>query len=292
MLIDMKRFAIYTAIVGNYDGIQQPIITDDRFDYILFSNDAKETSVGVWQVRPINYDNDDKIKIARWVKTHPEQLLEAYEFSVWMDANIQIKTDYIYKRTVELFDKKDLISTVIHPIRNCIYKEMFVVYDLGLETENTLLNWAKVLHRNEYPHNNGLHETNIMYRIHSQSVVEKLDGFWWRCIDKYSRRDQLSFNYVLWKLNINCCSMLPNGQSAFNSDDFNYISHTNSKRKFFDRNTDFSLLRRYYLDLPEKKSEIENVYYKIFNLRFPKFWAWVYGLYYRIKFHVERRCTR
>ncbi len=49
-----------------------------------------------------------------------------------------------------------------------------------------------------------------------------------------------------------------------------------------------SLLRRYYLDLPEKKSEIENVYYKIFNLRFPKFGAWVYGLYYRIKFHIER----
>lgn len=288
----MKKYVIYTAIVGNYDGIQQPIVTDDRFDYILFSNDAKETSVGVWQVRPINYENDDKIKIARWVKTHPEQLLEGYEFSVWMDANIQIKTDYIYKRAFELFDKRVLISTVIHPIRNCIYKEMFVVYDFGLETENTLLNWAKVLRRNHYPHNNGLHETNIMYRIHSQSVVEKLDGFWWRCIDKYSRRDQLSFNYALWKLNVNCGSLLPNGQSAFNSNDFNYISHTNSKRKFFDRNTDFSLLRRYYLDLPKKKSEIESVYYKIFGMPFPKFWAFVYGQLYRLKFHWNRIKTK
>ncbi len=287
----MKRFVIYTAIVGNYDGIQQPIITDDRFDYILFSNDIEDTNVGIWQVRQFNYENKDRIKIARWVKTHPEQLLEGYEFSVWMDANIQIKTDYIYRRTIDLFDEKEVISTVVHLERNCIYKEMFTVYDYGFETENTLLNWAKVLRRNRYPYNNGLNETGILYRCHC-FIIKELDELWWWCVDKYSRRDQLSFNYILWKLNIKCGSLLPDGQNAINSDDFNYISHANSKRKFLDRDTDFSLLRRYYLDLPEKKSEIEKVYYKIFTMRFPKFWAWVYGQYYRIKFHVERRCTR
>ena len=82
--------------------------------------------------------------------------------------------------------------------------------------------------------------------------------------------------------------MWPIGESALKSGHFNYIGHTNSRRKYFDRGTDFSLLRRYYLDLPDKKAEIESVYYKIFQKRFPKLWAWIYGQYYRLKFHYNR----
>lgn len=285
----MKKCVIYTAIVGNYDEILQPQVVDDRFDYILFSNDINETCLGVWQVRKIEYDNKDKIKIARWVKTHPEQLLEGYEFSVWMDANIQIKTDYVYNRAIELYDKNELISTVEHTERNCIYKEMFAVFDFCLETEETILNWSKVLQKNHYPFNNGLNETNVLYRIHNEKHIVNLDEFWWSCIEKYSRRDQLSFNFVLWKLNIVCVPFLPHGDRAYTSREFNYISHTNCGKKYNDRNTDLSLLRSYYLDLPDKKGEIENIYYKIFSNRFPKLYAWIYGQYYRFKFHYSRK---
>ena len=61
----MNKYAIYTAIVGNYDEIFQPEIVDSRFDYILFSTDIELQRIGVWQVRKINYTNDDKIKIKK-----------------------------------------------------------------------------------------------------------------------------------------------------------------------------------------------------------------------------------
>ncbi|MBO7433902.1 MAG: DUF616 domain-containing protein [Salinivirgaceae bacterium] len=285
----MNKFAIYTAIVGDYDEIPQPLIVDDRFDYILFSNDIKKTKVGAWQIRNIVYENADRIKIARWVKTHPTELLPEYVFSVWIDANIQIKTDYIYYKVMDLFDTSIHISTVVHPQRDCIYNEMFTVYDSYLETESTLFDWAKILRRNRYPKKNGLNETNILYRNHSTDIIKRFNNLWWSYIEKYSRRDQLSFNFALWQLNISCEPILPVGESAFKSEHFNYIGHTNAKRKYFDRTKDFSLLRRYYLDLPNKKKEIENVYYKIFGMRFPKFWAWVFGQYYRLKFHIQRK---
>lgn len=285
----MKHYVIYTAIVGNYDEIPQPLVVDDRFDYILFSNDIKESRVGVWQVRTIDYENSDRIKIARYVKTHPDFLLDGYEFSIWVDANIQIKTDYIYQRSLALYDNGGIISAVVHPERDCIYKEIFAVFDFGYETEKTLLDWATILRIDHYPQNNGLNETGIMYRKHYNSIVKNIDDLWWFCIERYSRRDQLSFNYVLWKLNVSCIALLPQGQSAHNSEHFKYISHANWQGKLYDRRTDFSLLRRYYLDLPDKKAEIENVYYKIFQKQFPKLWAWIYGQYYRLKFHIERK---
>ena len=36
----MKKFAVYTASIGGYDEIHQPLAVDDRFDYIFFSNNV------------------------------------------------------------------------------------------------------------------------------------------------------------------------------------------------------------------------------------------------------------
>lgn len=43
----MKKFVIYSVLVGNYDDVLQPAVIDDRFDYILFSNDINENNMGV-----------------------------------------------------------------------------------------------------------------------------------------------------------------------------------------------------------------------------------------------------
>lgn len=43
----MNKFVIYTAIIGNYDEILQPQVIDDRFDYVLFSNEIEKMSDGL-----------------------------------------------------------------------------------------------------------------------------------------------------------------------------------------------------------------------------------------------------
>ena len=91
----MNKFAIYTACIGGYDNILQPKVIDERFDYFLFTNDVKEESVGVWQVRKVAYSNPDMTRIARYVKTHPEELLPEYEATLWLDSSLQIISQYI-----------------------------------------------------------------------------------------------------------------------------------------------------------------------------------------------------
>ena len=49
----MNRSAIYTSVVGSYDDIRQPLIIDERFDYVLFTDNVTVDRIGVWQVRPI-----------------------------------------------------------------------------------------------------------------------------------------------------------------------------------------------------------------------------------------------
>lgn len=281
----MKKYAIYTAVVGNYDEILQPKVIDDRFDYILFSNDMKETNIGVWQVRPINYTNKVQTKIARWVKTHPEELLPEYDFSVWMDANIRINTPYTYVKSVDLYSSGVEIASVKHPIRNDIYSESGTVLGYCLEREDVVFDWLNVIHKSGYPENSGLNETNLLYRKHS-SKIREMDQLWWNCIERYSRRDQLSFNYVLWKLGIECCDFLPEFINVANSNDYEYIIHSKNKTRLVEN-------KSHIVRCNEGSPWIAARYYTIIaKSKCPNVARFFINIYVKIKYELKRVCPK
>lgn len=284
-----KKYAIYTAMVGGYDEIMQPVVVDDRFDYILFSNDIKEDRVGVWQVRPIAYTNPDNTRICRYVKTHPEELLPDYEFSIWMDSNIQIITPFVYERSIDLYLSRVLVSTIFHVDRQCIYDEAFEVLLFRVESEKIILNWCHRLVREKYPKNNGLGETGLMFRIHSISEVHMFDELWWKCIDKYSKRDQLSFDYVMWKLGMNYEYFFPKLMTVLNSPYVRYHHHANESKKFLLNTILEPWLVRYYRKVPTSYEEIKKVYYCIYQMPFSSMWSHLLGQIYRAKYFVKRQ---
>ena len=54
-----------------------------------------------------------------------------------------------------------------------------------------------------FPSNFGLVETNIIYRKHNEPYCIKLMYLWANELISRSHRDQLSFNYALWKIGDN-----------------------------------------------------------------------------------------
>lgn len=288
-----RKFVIYTAVVGHYDEIKQPQVVDERFDYILFSNDIKEKCIGVWQIRSIPYFNPIQTKIARWVKTHPEELLPEYEASLWIDANIQIISGDFYDRVRSLYTEKTLISTVTHPKLNCVYQEMLVMICARYEKESVVIDWGKILRKENYPKNNGLVETGLLYRCHSNNIVIDFDRLWWACINEYSRRDQLSFNYALWKKNISYVPFFKKGINVRNSSMVMYEEvHANESKKWVNWNSWEAWLGRAVLHQHSRENEIADLYYDIYGKPFPHFLAFGYGQYYRAKDIINRLLSR
>lgn len=286
MNMQSKKYAIYTAMVGGYDEIMQPMVVDDRFDYILFSNDIKEDRVGVWQVRPIAYNNPDNTRICRYVKTHPEELLPGYDASVWMDASMQICTSFVYERAIKLSQSNIPISSMWHPVRKCIYEEAFAVVHGMVEHESVVVRWCHKLRKENYPQHNGLCETGFLYRKHT-NLVKRFNNFWWTCIEKYSRRDQLSFNYVLWKLGIPCHYMFGEGVSARNIEHMRLVMHQNISHNHCPLGKNEAWLMRYCWKQKDNTKEIEELYYKLYQYPFPRITFFLAGQWYRLKFLSE-----
>ena len=277
----MKRFVIYSAIVGVYDEILQPSVVDDRFDYVLFSDCLPEGKQGEWRVRRINYTNPIKAKMARYVKTHPETLLPEYEASLWLDANIRITGKDIYDRFVELFEKATLIASVKHLAYDCVYNEMFAVLDFRYESEEMVVKWGHELRKLGYPRHAGLFETGLMYRRHSNPEIKGLDAIWWNYIDTYSKRDQLSFTVALREEHLSCEYFLPEGKTVRDSEGLEFVKHKNETSKF-DPNENPAWLMHHYYKHHKDKEKVLNLYYWIYGRRWPMFWARAIGHYYRI----------
>lgn len=229
----MKNFVIYTVLVGGYDAVLQPKLIDDRFDYILFTNDTKAQSIGVWSIRPITevVINDSK-RLSRYPKTHPETLLKEYEASLYIDANIQICDQWVYDRFVELYDKKVEYAGIklVLTGRDCIYEHTFDMCQTLVEHDYVAIKQCHELYKRGFPQHFGLNENNIIFRIHTERM-KNADEEWWDWILKYSCRDQFSYMYCLWKHGVEINFFLPPGEDARNGNHFTLISHNKDINK-------------------------------------------------------------
>ena len=43
----MNKGVIYTSLVGSYDNVRQPLVIDERFDYLLFTDNVTTDMIGV-----------------------------------------------------------------------------------------------------------------------------------------------------------------------------------------------------------------------------------------------------
>lgn len=289
----MNRFAIYTACIGNYDEILQPIVVDDRFDYYLFTDDVRASHKGVWQVRKVEYRNADMTRIARYVKTHPEELLYDYSATLWIDSNIQIQSGWIYDRCIELFQKGVQFASIQHPVRDCAYDEAFKILEIGLDRERVVIRWCHKLRKEHYPTHCGLYETNVLFRINDVQT-KTLDAFWWKQIDDFSRRDQLSIGYVLWKSKVIEELFLPSNENTRNSDLIKRWEHTELEQVEGRRKVSLSRgeLNRIKcrIKMPEKKERHKAFHYWLYQ--FPVWMEYVFLFFWEIGVGVEFRLRK
>ena len=201
---NQKKYVIYTAIIGHYDELKNLTYYDhNKYDYVCFTDSLEiiNSQNKDWIVFDIslikNILNVDNVKTARYFKTHPHLFFENYEKSIWIDGNIDIIKNI--DDHVNLLNDDNYILCYDHPCRNCIYQEIDACNYFKKDTIENLNNVKNFLINENYPKNNELIQSNILVRNHNNNECIFLMEKWWEMIKNYSKRDQLSFNYIFWK---------------------------------------------------------------------------------------------
>lgn len=222
----MKKKVIYTCLSGSYDKLLQPAVVYEGYDYICFSNDILVKQVGVWEVRKFPYTCEDKMRESRYVKLMPHKVLQDYLYSIYVDANLQIVGKELKERIDELITSNSKMCSVLHPERNCLYKEARECVRLGRDTYWNIRRQIRFLKSEGFPENYGLYENNLIFRKHNDERVIKISEDWWKQFCTFSRRDQLCLCYVFWKNQFKPDLFLPEGVSTHNYSAIKRLSHS------------------------------------------------------------------
>lgn len=228
--MERNRYCIYTVLVGdNYDLLKDPLKVNREFDYICFVGKGSHLinrSGSVWNMVEIPISFNDNVRDSRYPKILPhETLISRYDFSLYIDANVQIADDFVYNRFFELVENNVTISFIKHPWRDCVYQEAYVCIAAQKAPWIGIIRQVFFLKRKKVPKHGGLYEANVIFRKHNESDIVRMCDLWWNTFVNYSKRDQLSLAYALMDFRTPIQLFLPQGYSTHNHFAFNFTLH-------------------------------------------------------------------
>jgi len=247
---------IYTAIIGKYDKLKEPKVVSEGFDYVCFTDDVTLKSPK-WKIVPVtNPQGLDNTRLARKIKILYNSVLKEYDLSIWIDGCVLINCDLNIFLDVNYHGEDIVLLT--HPNRSCAYEEAKACITLHTDDPEIINKQMEGYKSEGYPEGNGLAASGLMIRNHRSKKIDEFMNSWWNEVNLKSKRDQLSFNYVLWKhqLSVGYCDF----QKTFSYDfEWHYPPHRNPyvlklEADIEKKNNEISTLKSYVSKL---KADIE-----------------------------------
>jgi hypothetical protein len=224
------RSIIYTAIAGGYDRLKPPCGTaslDGRSHRMAFVDNPAlcgGTNCTGWQIEPmVSICMDPRMQAKKYKVLAHEVLPTGTEYSLWVDGSIAFSVNLHPGDLASKFLRDTDLALFQHPKRRCLYAEAHTCQLKKLDDPAVMARQMNRYRVEGYPRDNGLAECSVILRRHTPKV-EQLNNLWWTEIVNGSSRDQLSFNYVCWKLGIRY-SLFP-GRLPWNNHFFRMHPHS------------------------------------------------------------------
>lgn len=217
------RIAVYTAIAADYDCLKIPTEIDPDCDYYCFT----DRDIGwqdVWIRREFTWHHDDPARVSRQVKHLPHEYFPDHEWSIWIDANLQLNCapPVLMPQAPQAWD----FACWRHPFRDCLYAEATACVREGKDDPATIQAQIERYREQDFPEHAGLMENNVLVRRHHAPALIDLAQAWWEEISRGSRRDQLSFPIVAAQRSLRIALLGPDGNNARNDPRLRFYSHT------------------------------------------------------------------
>lgn len=195
-----KKVAVYTCITNGYDNVNNPILIDDDMDYFCISDSSKKTK-SIWQHLeiPASASKYDYAMINRFCKLNPWNIFSAYDYTIYIDGNIDICSDIRCLCSIA-HNSKIGIAMHTHDYRDCIYNEAEACTILKRGNMDAIKTQMAKYRQEGFPEHFGMIEATIIIIDLKNDIAKKIMTEWWcELLQSKSGRDQLSFPYILWK---------------------------------------------------------------------------------------------
>lgn len=222
------KIVAYTCVTGGYDMPQLPMMTFDNLDYVLYTDTVEKYSnlASVYKIMNITnfVENYSSILANRYIKLHPSELFQDYDFAIYLDGNVRIVSDI--RQVINYCSSSTGIAMHLHRERDCAYDEAEVCKILNKGNKDKIdLQMTKYKNAG-FPRHFGLNEASVIVSsLHSSIAIELMDMWWEEFLASGSYRDQLAWPYILWKNNYSIEDVGCLGTNIYKNYIFEMIKH-------------------------------------------------------------------
>lgn len=218
---DMRQFShcqviVLTVTFGAQDKLHKaPDTGSHRLCYVAFFDlttakvafaDRQDSGkhdqvINGWTVVVVyNLPYENPRRNARIPKHLTHRLFPLAEFSVWVDTKLQLKVDPLLLIDQLLLKTGADFAVAQNPTRLSIHEEHKALVAKGMITQDEAnAQIGNYTAAGLPPEPLGLPDTSILVRRHTRTI-KLLQCLWFGELDFFTHRDQMSFNYVLWRL--------------------------------------------------------------------------------------------
>ena len=227
----IKKIAIYTCIVGNYDDFKEPLYTNTNCDYYLITDNKniktnKMTRIIISDEIKNKFDNNGTL-INRYYKLNPSETFNEYDYSIYIDGSIEIISDLV--PLINNINQEIGIAIHKHRDRECIFDEYKACKIMKKGNIKQLKKQLDKYSNDGFPKKYGMAECGIIVTNLKNNIALDIEKSWWEEFkNSESLRDQISLPYVLWKKNYKISDITTLGNNIYTNSKVR-ISNKHSK---------------------------------------------------------------
>jgi hypothetical protein len=194
--IQKENKLLYTVLVGDHDQLHEIPKKLPGWDYICFT-DNPETTSHTWEIQSLeNPLNLDPVRLSRHYKINNHLVDSSYDLSVYVDANFRIRGN-LDCFLAHAMVKENSLSMLLHPFHHSLAQEFEACIALGKDDEDILRSQYEYYvdqqgFIDDHPHV----AASLIIRETGDPQVVSLMKCWFDQLIKWSRRDQVAFNYA------------------------------------------------------------------------------------------------
>ena len=195
--LSKSRLCVYTCLFGDYEVLsEQPAAYNTNVPFICFT-DNRELRSEFWQIRVVEpLLPQDFSRSSRHPKICAHEYLPDFNQSIYIDNSVRIisNPEEIFELLFQ--NQSHKFACLHHSFRMSIMDEFEEVRRLSYEYENVLDLQRSEYNKLGYDFSDRPIWGGFLLREHHSADVVQCMKIWFANVLRYSRRDQLSFNFA------------------------------------------------------------------------------------------------
>lgn len=168
---------------------------------VLFTDRADVALPGV-EVIHDPLDGLDPARASRRAKLAPHRHFPDADWSIWIDNKSRLRRDPGEVLAAVRAQSDAAFFAFPHFRRDCVYHELQTCWENGLDDYRVLKERERTYRTERMPAHSGLIEGHFIIRRHNDPALARFGDRWLEHVLRFSRRDQISFPYLVWKLGL------------------------------------------------------------------------------------------